>query len=225
MSCNCNSENNSCLDIVPIFSSLNEEEQIKVSMITDSRQYKKDEIIYNMGESNNSLYVIHKGNVKISRITEDGKEQVIRILNPGDFLGELSIFSKELTLDTAQAISEVVICQIQGEKLKGLMLEYPSISIKVVGELSNRLKDAETTIERIGVQTVDKRIAEKLLELSKEKDTIQLDRTKGILASELGITQETLSRKLSLFQKNGWIDMKGHRIIIINKKKELEGVK
>ena len=45
MSCNCNSENKSCLDIVPIFSSLNEEEQIKVSMITDSRQYKKDEII------------------------------------------------------------------------------------------------------------------------------------------------------------------------------------
>lgn len=224
MICNCSSENNSCLDIVPIFSNLNEEEQIKVSMITDSRQYKKDEIIYNMGESNNSLYVIHKGNVKISRITEDGKEQVIRILNPGDFLGELSIFSKELTLDTAQAISDVTICQIQGEKLKGLMLEYPSISIKIVGELSNRLKDAETTIERIGVQTVDKRIAEKLLELSKERNIIQLDRTKGILASELGITQETLSRKLSQFQKDDWISMKGHRTIVINKREKLEEI-
>ncbi len=224
MICNCSSENNSCLDIVPIFSNLNEEEQIKVSMITDSRQYKKDEIIYNMGESNNSLYVIHKGNVKISRITEDGKEQVIRILNPGDFLGELSIFSKELTLDTAQAISDVTICQIQGEKLKGLMLEYPSISIKIVGELSNRLKDAETTIERIGVQTVDKRIAEKLLELSKERNIIQLDRTKGILASELGITQETLSRKLSQFQKDEWISMKGHRTIVINKREKLEEI-
>lgn len=224
MNCGCDNENNSCIDIVPIFSSLTYEEQIKVAMITDSGEYKKDEMIYNMGENNNSLYVIHKGNVKISRITEDGKEQVIRILNPGDFLGELSLFSKQLTLDNAQAISDVVICQIQGDRLKDLMVEYPTISIKVVSELSNRLKDAETTIERIGVQTVDKRVAEKLLELSGENNIIELDRTKGILASELGITQETLSRKLSHFQKEDWISMKGHRTIIINNRAKLENV-
>lgn len=221
MESTCNGGRNSCIDIVPIFSGLNYEEKINVAMITESREYKKNEIIYNMGEINNNLYVIHRGSVKISRISEEGKEQVIRILGPGDFLGELSLFSSQARLDNAEAISDLVICEVQGERLKGLMVDYPQISIKIVAELSNRLRDAETTIERIGIQSVDKRVAGKLLELSGGGNMINLDRTKGILASQLGITQETLSRKLSYFQEKGWIGLSGHRKILIKNREAL----
>lgn len=116
------------------------------------------------------------------------------------------------------------MCALEGQRLKRLMAKYPSIAFKVMDELSRRLEKAENRIEDISLSSVSKRIAGALLELSEGKQEFLLPMTKGDLASQLGMTQETLSRKLATLQEEGLIALKGHRKVVIKSKSELEEI-
>lgn len=225
MQCSCfvNSDKN-CIEIVPIFSNLTNEEMLEIASITTDRTYEKGEMIYMAGDSSVNMYVIHKGKVKITRLTESGKEQVIRILGPGEFMGELTLFSNSPMTDNGEAIEKVTLCMISGEKLKALMERYPSITFKIMEELTTRLEKAENTIENISLHSVERRIAENLLSLSEDEDQIKLSMSKADWASQLGMSGETLSRKLSAFQELGIIKLVGHRGIEIIKREVLEGI-
>ena len=116
------------------------------------------------------------------------------------------------------------MCVIEGSKLKELMLKNPVISLKVLDELSKRLEKAENQIEAISLSSVEERIAQALLELSEQDNVIILPMTKGDLASQLGMSQETLSRKLTAFQEQGLIKLEGHRKIIILDRAGLDAI-
>ena len=81
--------------------------------------------------------------------------------------------------------------------------------------MSTRLENAESLIERLGLYDSEKRIIVTLLNLADEHGTIHLNMSKRDLASSIGITQETLSRKLSYFQEQNWIKVIGHKVIQI----------
>lgn len=225
MQCSCfNGHGRNCIEIVPIFSNLNTEEMLEIAAITTDRIFEKGEMVYTAGDEGEKLYVIHTGKVKISRFTESGKEQVLRILGPGEFMGELSLFSSEPMQDYGEVIEKANMCVIDGEKLKELMGKYPSITFKVMEELSKRLDKAESLIENINHYSVEKRLSQALLELSNDNGIINLEMSKRDLASNIGMSQETLSRKLSAFQELGIIDLIGHRKIIILNKDALEEI-
>lgn len=210
-----------CIDMVPIFNNLTDEEKLEVLMITREKKYKKSEMIYLEGEMWRKLLVIHKGVVKISKITESGKEQIVRLLGPGDFLGELSLFSPMPMTHNAEAIEDVAMCIIEGDKMSEIMKQYPSIAFKIMETLSNRLSDAENLLEDISLNSVEKRIASTLIRMAGDKDEVNLPITKGTLASYIGMSQETLSRKLRSFEDEGLIEQEGHRRIIIKDKNAL----
>lgn len=223
MSCNCNiDQSDNCIKIVPIFSHLTEEEMIEVSLITEKKTYLKGEYIYTQEDILNKLYVIHSGKVRIFRLSPTGKEQVIRILGPGDFMGELSLFSQNQATDYAVVTENSTMCIIDGKKFKELIFNYAAISLKILEEMSHRLEKAENLIEDINLHTVEQRIANTLLDMVNEKDQVNLNMSKGDLASQLGMTQETLSRKLTLFQEKKLIKLEGHRKIIILDKEALD---
>ncbi len=225
MDCGCfTRDGKNCIEIVPIFSNLSHEEMMEVAKITGDRSYDKGEIIYMAGERGDKLYVVHSGKVKLSRITSSGKEQVIRVLGPGDFMGELSIFSPLPLTDNAEALSKTIVCRIDGEKLKKLMAKHPEIAFKVMEELSQRLDKAEKSIENISLQGVEKRLADALIEMADEKGQIVLNMSKRDFASHMGMSQETLSRRLSNFQNNGFIELKGHRKIRLLDKNALKDI-
>lgn len=214
--------NKTCIQMVPIFSTLNYDEMMEVASITTSRDYKKGEMIYIAGEKKKTLYVIHKGKVKLTRISPSGKEQIISILGPGDFMGELSLFNDEPITNNAEALEDTTVCIIDGDKLKEIMAKYPAIAFKVLEELSRRLKRAENLIENLGVNDVETRIVQTLLDLADENGVINLDISKKDLAAYMGMSQETLSRKLSYFQDKGLIKQIGHRRIEILDRESLE---
>lgn len=225
MDCSCSSRNEkNCIEIVPIFSNLTYEEMMEVARITTDKTYKKGEMIYMSGDKGEKLYVIHKGKVKITRITSSGKEQVIRVLGPGEFMGELSLFSPIPLTDNAETLSETIVCMIDGNKLKNLMMKHSQIAFKVMEELSKRLEKAENLIENISLQGVEKRLADTLIEMADEKGEVNLKMSKKDFASYIGMSQETLSRRLTIFQDMGFIKMVGHRRINILDMKALEEI-
>ena len=197
---------------------------MEIVEIASSRSFEKGDMVYSAGDEGGTLFVPHVGRVKLFRLNANGKEQVLRLVVPGEFMGELSLFSSLPLTDNAQALEATTMCVLQGDLLKGLMAKYPSIAFKVMDELSRRLEKAENLIEAISLSSVTKRVAQALLELADGKKEILLPMTKGDLASQLGMTQETLSRKLAALQDEGLILLKGHRKIMIKEKSALEEI-
>ena len=204
-----------CIEIVPIFSNLTNDEMMEIAMITTDKIYEKGEMVYTVGNRGERLYVIHKGRVKISRIAANGKEQVIRVLGPGEFMGELSLFSPTSMTDNAEVLEKSTMCIIEGKRLKEIIPKYPSIAFKVMEELSSRLEKAENLIEDINLNSVETRLAQMLIKMANERNEVILNMKKGDFASQIGMSQESLSRKLTSFQEQGLIKQSGNKRIIL----------
>ncbi len=223
MDCSCSGEK-SCVERVPIFSNLDREEMKEITSIINHKKFKKNELIYMAGEKGGSLYVINEGKVKITRISSSGKEQVIRILGAGEFMGELSIFKSSALMDNAEALTDTMLCVINERDFKKILKKYPLISFKIMEELSQRLERAEALIENINLNSVEKRLADILLQLVDKNGEINLNMSKRDLASQIGMSSETLSRKLSAFQELGIIKLVGQRKVIILNRAALEEI-
>ena len=229
--CSGHSHGNLCIDNIPLFSDLTAQEKESVMNASAHKKYDKGEIIFSYGDYFDNLFVVNRGRVKISKISVLGKEQILRILEPGGFMGELSLFKRSILNSTAEALEPTDICLIQGAKIRDLILKKPEISLKFLQKYSERVEEAEELIEQIGLRDVEQRIANFLLMEVKKIDEnyyknkeyeITLPISKGDLASLIGTTQETLSRKLSNFQDSGWIKLTGQRVIVVTDLESLE---
>ncbi|EIM06709.1 Crp family regulatory protein [Planococcus antarcticus DSM 14505] len=208
-----------CVSIVPIFNHLEQAELKEVAKTTRHRNLSKGEVLYRAGDKSSSLYIIHKGKLKIYHLTENGKEQVIRILQPGDFTGELAIFTENIHDSYAEAMENAELCTISGPDISELFLKYPQISLKVIKEFSLRLDQTEHQVTSFTTEDTETRVALYLIQQAESSQSreIQLPMSRKDLASFLGTTPETISRKLAKFEDEGWIQQYDQRAIqIIN---------
>lgn len=206
-----------CVSLVPIFNHLEQSQLDEIMQVVHSTTFKKGEIIYHAGADSNSLYIVNRGQVKIYRLSESGKEQLVRILNPGDFTGELALFQQSVHTAYAEAMIDTQICMIRRDELQQLLMTYPTISLKVLTEFAHRLETSEEQTTRFATEKVETRIALFLAECLDEStgNMIELPMSKKELASYLGTTPETMSRRLSDFEAAGLIKQNGQRKIEI----------
>ncbi|MBO0961403.1 Crp/Fnr family transcriptional regulator [Neobacillus sp. MM2021_6] len=203
-----------CVSLVPIFNHLEAEQMDEIMVTTNSVSYKRGEIIYRAGDQSDSLYIVNKGKIRIYRISESGKEQLVRILNSGDFTGELALFNDATHESFAEAMMETQVCMIKRSDLQEFLLKYPSISLKILAEFSNRLEQSEKQTTRFATENVETRIALFLAECIENEGNSQefvLPMSKKDLASYLGTTPETISRKLADLENAGFIKQKPHK--------------
>lgn len=207
----------SCVSHVPIFNHLEEEQMDEIMETTQSVSYKKGEILYHAGDPSDSLYIVHTGKIRIYRISDSGKEQLVRILKPGDFTGELALFRETLHESYAEAMEVTKVCMIQRKDLQEFLMKYPSISLKILSEFSNRLEESEKQTTRFATEKVETRIAQFLAECISEENRHEfvLPMSKKDLASYLGTTPETISRRLSDLEEQGLIKQKPQKKIEI----------
>lgn len=206
-----------CISVVPIFNHLKKEQMDEIMESVRSISFHKGEIIYRVGQRSDSLYIVNKGRIKIYRLSESGKEQLVRFLKPGDFTGELALFKETTHESFAEALEKTRVCLINRSDLQKFLLKYPSISLKLLAEFTNRLEQSEKQFARFVTEKVETRIALFLMECmeSEGQNRFVLPMSKKDLASYLGTTPETLSRKLSDLEKQGYIRQRGHKSIEI----------
>lgn len=214
-SCACNTHR-SCISLVPIFNHLEPDQMDEIMSVTHPAHYKKGELLYRPGDASDTLYIIHSGLIRIYRLAESGKEQLVRFLNPGDFTGELALFSESKHEAYAEAVKDTQVCRMQRSDLQHFLLKYPAISLKLLQEFSNRLEKSEKQTTYVATEKVESRLALYLAELAtKDGDTITLPMAKKDLASYLGTTPETISRKMGSLEDQHLIKQLNHREIII----------
>lgn len=211
----CSHHNESCISLVPIFNHLEKEQMDEIMKKVKSVTYKKGEVIYHAGDKSSSLYIVNRGKIKIYRLSETGKELLLRILKPGDFTGELALFKETTQEAYAEAMVDTQVCTINRADLEEFLMKYPTISIKILSEFSHRLDVSEKQTTSFATEKVETRIALFLAECVEDENKLEFDlpMSKKNLAAYLGTTPETVSRKLTEFEEQGIITQLSHKRI------------
>src|SRR5699024_8084072 len=170
-----------CISKVPIFNHLEPDEMLEILAKSSQMTFQKGEIIYHDGDPLEYLYIVHIGRVKIYQLFESGKEQLLRILETGEFMGELALFSEKVLDSYAEAIERTEICAIHKDDFQEIMQNHPTIPMKILSEFSNRLEETEYLVGQLSAKDVETRTASYLVKLfeAQESDQIQLPMSKG----------------------------------------------
>jgi CRP-like cAMP-binding protein len=204
---------------VPLFEGLSHEQHTALAGIAISRSYHKGQLIFAEGDEGIGFYVVTSGRVKIFKLSSEGKEQIFHIFGPGEPFGEVAVFTGRPFPAFAEAFSQNDVLFFPRDAFIGLIRNDPTLSLNMLAVLSVRLRKFTSLVEDLSLKEVPSRVAAYLLHLSgKEHDAghIELDITKGQLASLLGTIPETLSRILSKMNKQQLINIEGSHITIVD---------
>lgn len=208
-----------CIDGLKLFNPLTSEQRALIFNLVKHKTYKPGESIYSPLESADAIHIISQGKVRIYRLSESGKEQLIRLLYPGEFTGELALFKEGIYEAYAEAIEDTKICMIKHSDFKSLLKSYPSISITMLSVLANRLSTSEQQSTWMSTETVKERLIHFLMHSAslntKGETVVLLNSSKRELASYLGTTPETLSRQWTQLKKDGIISEPSKGIVKI----------
>ena len=208
----------SCVAIVPLFAGLTAEERNEVASYARPIRRKRGELIHRAGEAVSHLLVVHRGRVKISHVAANGREQLIRVLEPGDFVGEASFVTGARPEDYATALSDVELCSFDHRVLTSLVTAYPDIAVRMLYAVTTRLENTERMLADVTSSDVEARLAVYLMGLPARhvegRARVRLPLSKKDIASLLGTTPETLSRKLAIFADEGLISLTGRDVVL-----------
>src|SRR5699024_5548447 len=199
-----------CIRLVPIFNHLDEESMMKIATKVRHKNFKRGEYLYQAADEDDTVYIVHQGQVRIFHLSESGKEQLILVSNPGDFTSLWTNFSPNTYHQHyAYFTRNSAICVINQNDFLDLLNEYPDISIKIPSSMSERLQESERQTASVATESVVNRIIyylEGLADTETEDEvTVELPMTRKDLSSYLGTTPETLSRRFKELEKKGVI--------------------
>jgi CRP-like cAMP-binding protein len=198
---------------LPFFSGLSAADIEQINTLFVEKGYEQSAPIFFAGDPAGHLYVVADGHVKLMQHTYSGQNVMLDVLSRGEFFGSLLAQPGEEYTETAIAHTPCCLLTIQSQRFSELLQRYPSVSLKVIEKMTQRLQDANQMIRRLSAQSVEGRLAHILLKLGEKLGQqqeigllIQLPLARADLAEMAGATVETTSRVLSRFQKEKLIE-------------------
>ncbi|WP_153504998.1 Crp/Fnr family transcriptional regulator [Cumulibacter manganitolerans] len=213
-----------CVSLVPIFATLSEDDRHRVAAVARTRYYDRQQRIFAPGD-HPGLHIVHRGQVKLYRLTDSGAEQLVRIVGPGDFLGETALLTTVEADDFAEAVQPSEVCSISRDDITALLERSPDVALDLLKAVAGRLHVAESQLSALSGLSVGERLARHLLEQSVAAGggRFRLATTKKDLASYLGTTPETISRRLAAMRERGLIRLGPGRLVEILDAEGLRG--
>lgn len=209
-----------CVTRVPIFQGLSRPEQLRVAEFARPAHVKKGETVYSPGRAASSLLVMHSGQLKVVHPSLSGQEQILRTVGEGDVVGERAFLTGRQPNDLAVALEDSQMCVFDHSDLASLVHRYPDIALRMLRTVSDRLSSVERLLTAITSSDVSARIAAYLLDLPARMRNglpeVHLPMAKQEIASYLGTTPETLSRRLSALVTAGIIEVHRRDITILD---------
>ena len=201
--------------------SLNNEELSKISDIKKEISLKKGEQLFFEGQKLKGLYCVKSGNTKLSKTSDNGNSQIIRIVGKGELLGTKSLISENSTNLDAIALTDMELCFIPKEKFTSLTHNKKFIRA-LLKYISNEIVKSDNKFVDLAQKSVKQRLSNVLIYLNDEfgndsEGFIGLYLKRNEIADLIGTSKEGCIRILSSFKKKNLIEIKGKRIKIINR--------
>lgn len=202
---------------------MTKEELRKVSDAKVTKTIKKGEALFEEGEKLDGVYCIRNGVSKLSKLSSNGKDQIVKLSSRGEVMGQRSVIAEESTNLSAIAVCDMEVCFIPKEIITNTLNTNPNFAIEVLRHMAHDLKEADDVIVNISQKTVKQRMAEAFLYLKSnygEDDDgfLQPILSREDYANMVGTATESCIRIISEFKKKGLLKTTGKRIGIQNEK-------
>ncbi|MGJ8667279.1 MAG: Crp/Fnr family transcriptional regulator [Patiriisocius sp.] len=202
---------------------LKKDELKKISDSKIMKSVKKGETIFKEGERLNGVFCVRGGVSKLSKLSENGNDTIVKIATKGDVLGQRSVITQERTNLSAVALNNMEVCFIPQQHLQDSINNNPNFTKEILLHVASDLKFADNVIVDMAQKTVKQRVAQILMYLDEnfgidEDGYIAMTLTREDIANVVGTAKEACIRTLSMFKKEGWIITDGKRIKLDDKK-------
>ncbi len=186
-----------------------------------SRTLQKGEVLFRQGEKADGFYVMQTGAVSIYALAPDGREQIICIFRPPESFAEVTLATVEAYPANAVALEPSQVIRVEKQRFRQLVCRKPELALHMLGSMSLHLKHLVQSLQALKGQQVEGRLAAWLLDHApagslEKPDAFVLPVTKRILAGQLGVTSETLSRTLARFRRENLIAVEGPRVALLD---------
>lgn len=210
-----------CLSKINLFKELGVDESKSIYLTAYHKDYHKGESVFSFGDPIDKIIILRYGKIKTSTYDENGRESIRKIYVQGDIIGEDSIFLDKSYQVNGETIEKTGICQIDKATLRNILVKDHDFSLKMIKSLSQRVYESEMMLEILSIKDSYLRLAAFLAYRARitKNDVIELSQEN--IASSLNITRETVSRKLSKLEKEGYIKNQSYKKIKIKNLSDL----
>ena len=183
--------------------------------------YKKGEVIFDEGEHLKGVYCVRYGISKLSKLSPNGKDQIIKFVSNGEILGQRSVVAQESANLKAVAVNDMEVCFIPKEFILQSLKNNPNYTVELLRTMAHELKEADDVIVNMSQKPVKQRVAEALLHLKNNfgednEDFLNITLSREDIANLVGTATESCIRILSEFKKEGLLETSGKKIKITN---------
>ena len=208
---------------VPLFAALEDDAAASLSALLSTRSVPRGHVVFREGDTGDRLFVVIDGKVKISRTSNDGRENLLAVLGSAEMFGELSLFDPGPRTATVSAVTDAVLASLDHDDLRPLLLERPAVAVQLLQALAQRLRRTNEAMADLVFTDVPGRVAKALLDLAEkfgvsEPDgtRVRHDLTQEELAQLVGASRETVNKALSEFASRGWLRLEGRTVLLLD---------
>ena len=211
------------IQTVPLFSDLSDTSLKVITGKMVARSYDKEKMILVEESAGETLFLISKGTVKITRMSDDGREVILAILGEGDFFGEMALLDGEGRSANVIALEDAEVLTLQRSDFLDILERFPKIAIHLLKELTTRIRYSDQQIESLSLSGAEQRIALVLIRLAEEmgqikEGTVTIEHIpyQQDIANMAGTSRETVSRVYKMLEDKNHIARDGKILKIID---------
>jgi CRP/FNR family transcriptional regulator len=211
------------ISAIPLFNGLPDDQLSAIRQIAVEKQFNKGQTIFSEEDETKGLFVVVDGRVKIYKVSSEGKEQILHIIEAGQSFGEVTVFTGQQMPANAQTLAKSRLLLFPRSAFVGLVTANPSLALNLLAIMSKKLRQFAVQIENLSLKEIPARLASYLIYLAEEQaseDAVTLNVSKGQLASLLGTIPETLSRIFAKLSGQNLIRVEGPKITLL----DLQGI-
>ena len=202
------------LQALPHFSDIGPAEVDSIKGFFFEKTFERGEMILIEGGSGEPLYFVFSGVVKLFKTSTDGKEQILKLLRPGEPLNDVSVFDGGPSPANAEAMGPVVLYGIRRDDLGAVLRDHPQVSRSVNKVLAGQVRDLVDLVEDLSFRRVTGRVAKILLEYASNGTGPKQRLTQQDIAGMAGTVREVVGRALKALEEEGAIRLERHRVVI-----------
>ena len=214
------------LQSVALFWDLSEEELGYISQKMIARHYESGKFIFLEDSEGEQCFFVVQGSVKVTRLSKDGREVILAMLNEGEFFGEMALLDGESRSANVIALEETEVLTLNREDFLVVLHDYPQIAIQLLKEMAHRLRKSDRQIASLSLSDAEKRIALCIIRFADEQGVIRRGQVsiprvpiQQDIANMAGTSRETVSRAINLLEKEHFIKRQGRELLILDYKK------
>ena len=203
-------------------------DKIELGYISDkmvSKKFENGNLIFLEESEGKNLFFVVEGSVKVTRLSKDGREVILAMLNAGDFFGEMSLLDGEARSANVIALEKTEVLSLNRDDFLVVLHEYPKIAIQLLKEMTSRLRKSDRQIVSLSLSDAEKRIALCIVRFADEQGVIKNGQVtipkipiQQDIANMAGTSRETVSRAMSLLTEEKYIKRNGKELKILNYK-------